>query len=195
MNDTTNWHFGVAYWIARDSHGNKIYNNVGYNNRINLRISGDFPLEDDNMTDNKVKNNIFEGAVTSLFGLELDARFWDLENNMTGLGNEITYNCFGTEYTNFIMWANNQYKSTYDTWETAYGSTTNSVESDPLFTDAANADFTLKANSPAIDAGTNLGATYKLDYSGSDQYNDSRWDIGAYRFRKRGGIPVSFFTY
>ncbi|MDH3267860.1 MAG: right-handed parallel beta-helix repeat-containing protein [Ignavibacteria bacterium] len=66
----------------------------------------------------------------------------------------------------------------------------NDISSAPLMTDPANADYTLTANSPCIDAGADLGATYKLalkpgstwpsSVSTSSQYEYGRWEIGAY---------------
>ena len=129
-----------------------------------------------------VKNNIVSVAATRLI-------WWESPGNSV-LSNNLYYD---TDYTNKFF-SDISATSSLAAWQAANSQDANSVQGNPLFT-TAGSDFTLKANSPAIDAGVDLGATYKLDYSGSDQYNDSRWDIGAYRFRKRGGIPVSFFTY
>jgi hypothetical protein len=186
MNDDTNWHFGVGYFVARECHHNKIYNNVGYNNRINLRISGDFPIEDDNITNNKVKNNIFENAITR----EFEAKFWDLDNNMTGLGNQITYNCFGAEASNFIEWGNEVYKSTYDNWEIAYGGTSHSIESAPLLADPDRSNFALKSQSPCIDKGIEVGLTH--DFVGTSLPQGKIVDIGAYEFVCTISAPNNF---
>jgi hypothetical protein len=70
-------------------------------------------------------------------------------------------------------------QSTYTTkatWEAASGES-GSVWSDPLFTDAANDDFTLQFNSPCIDEAFDWGQTQ--DYSGNDK-SGLAWDIGAF---------------
>ena len=54
----------------------------------------------------------------------------------------------------------------------------------PLFTDAANNDFSLMSNSPAIDAGSTSG-TQSLDFNGATR--DANPDIGAIEF----SIPLN----
>jgi len=88
-------------------------------------------------------------------------------------------------------------------WRTATSQDANSLNSDPLFTDAANDDFTLKRTSPCIDAGVDLGATYDdaLDPISSwpdsvatldqDDYG-SDWEIGAYGYIPDEVQGVSF---
>lgn len=60
-------------------------------------------------------------------------------------------------------------------------------ESDPLFTDATNADFSLTASSPAIDAGSTAG-TQTDDFLGSPR-NDSAPDIGAFEYSAALSTP------
>ena len=56
----------------------------------------------------------------------------------------------------------------------------NGVQADPLFTDAANANFTLSGGSPAIDAGIDWGQTE--DFNG-DTRSGINWDMGAFEWR------------
>jgi hypothetical protein len=64
----------------------------------------------------------------------------------------------------------------------------NSLNADPLFSNLTGKDFTLQSSSPAIDAGTNLGAPYNMGldprtsfpYSTIDQGIYGSWDIGAF---------------
>lgn len=64
----------------------------------------------------------------------------------------------------------------------------NTLTADPLFTDAANNDFTLQSSSPAIDAGTQTGITpYALDLAGNPRIYGSEIDLGAYEYQGSGG--------
>jgi hypothetical protein len=76
--------------------------------------------------------------------------------------------------------------------QSTFGECIGSIESDPLFVDAANNDFHLQSASPAIDTGTSSGVvqqvfdTFQTLY-GIDIRNDiegnpriGAWDIGAY---------------
>ena len=73
------------------------------------------------------------------------------------------------------------YSATLSAWQTATSQEANSLDSDPLFTDSANDDFTLTSLSPAINAGIDVGLT--RDYAGttlSDLTIPYGFDIGAY---------------
>lgn len=135
---------------------NLVYNNTIYGGRIGIKTCVSDPGTGLRLNDNIFKNNIV--VAQTEHGL---AAFEGGDNVDHGSGNVYEYNCFGVEATNFIEWGADVYKSTYDAWETAYGDSTHSIETDPLFTDALNGDFTLQATSPCIDAGADLGATYQ----------------------------------
>ena len=152
-NNTNSAGIVLSAWADYTLDGNLIYNNVCYGNKYGISAWGSIEQNKDQFTNNIFKNNICFGNTSR----ELFAR-WGGENDGTvGSGNVYEYNCFGAESSNFIEWGNGVYKSTYDAFETAYGSRTNSVESDPLMTDPDNDDFTLQSTSPAIDAGVNVG--------------------------------------
>lgn len=55
---------------------------------------------------------------------------------------------------------------------------THSVQTDPLFTNAASDDYTLKVGSPALNAGTSLGADRNGASAGT--FNGSAPDLGAW---------------
>lgn len=109
--------------------------------------------------DDIVKNCVFTGSVQG---------FWA----ETGNGASVS-NC--TFYGNTSNYTGTFTKSNLYTF-------------DPLFTDEPNSNYTIPANSPAIDAGIDAGASYRYDYTGSDQYGDGRWDVGVYRFKKFGVV-------
>ena len=48
-------------------------------------------------------------------------------------------------------------------------------------------DYTLGANSEAVDAGTNLGASYNTDPDGTTRGQGAGWDLGAYEYVEGGG--------
>jgi len=169
---TTSYSSGISIigTNAEPSEDNEIYNNVCYDNEYAGLVATGSGV--DSIKDNLVKNNISVNNDTYEF-----AATGGGENDGTnGSGNVYEYNCLGAESANFIQWAAGVYKSTYDDWETAYGSSTNSVEADPSMTDPANADFTLLMASPCIDKGTSVGLS--VDYEGKQLRHAP--DMGAY---------------
>lgn len=64
------------------------------------------------------------------------------------------------------------------------------VEGDPLFVNAAGADFHLQAGSPAIDAGSAVSAP-ATDFDGVARPQGAGFDIGAF---ERASPPAAFYT-
>lgn len=60
------------------------------------------------------------------------------------------------------------------------------IESDPLFTDAANDDYILQATSPCLDAGDNSLISETLDLSGNPRISNTTVDMGCYEFQVSG---------
>lgn len=96
------------------------------------------------------------------------------------------------EFTNCIFWENNG--ATLDNnvsasvsfsivEESEYSMSNNNIFLNPYFKDAANGDFSLKACSPGVDAGTNIGVD-SLDILGVSRiFAGIQVDIGAYEFQ------------
>jgi len=180
--------------ISRD---NTYYNNTLYGNSVGLYVSGGWAQDAIYIRDNIFKNNIATGNTTR----QLLAK-WGGENTGTvGIGNIYDHNSFGLASANFIEWGEGVYKSTYSAWETAYGGTTNSVQTDPLLTNPGANFFTLQSTSPAINGGTNLGDTYKLGLHPNSVWSSSvntldqtlygtGWEMGAYVYPEVAPLPI-----
>ena len=160
-----------------------VYNNSVYGNVNGITIFGN------GSKNNVVMNNISVGNSSSQF------RAFDGGENdgSKGFGNVYTYNCFGADASNFIEWGAGVYRSTYPTWEAAYGGRTYSVEADPRFANAPGDNFTLQSSSPCIDVGADLGplfstalmpgSSWPSHVLTADQYRTGQWwEIGAYLF-------------
>jgi hypothetical protein len=154
----------IASVITANLH---IWNNTLYNNRTNLMMNGCYLLNGKYVQGNLIKNNIF---FTNTSGVNAFFVYGGENDGTYGSGNAYTYNDFGPQATNFIEWGLNTYKSTYATWETAYGGTTHSVQSDPLFVSTATPDFHLTSTSPCINAGVGVGLTENIPDMGAIPY-------------------------
>jgi hypothetical protein len=169
------------------SNDNLIYNNTVYGGRAGIKVASYFQGVGMDISNNLIKNNLAIGQsehrLLAIFGGE---------NVRYGSGNVYEYNCFGAEAANFIQWGT-VHESTYAAWEAAYGGSTYSVQADPQLTNAAGGDFTLRATSPCIDAGADLGPSYSTallpgsswpnNVRTGDQYKTGQqWEMGAYLF-------------
>ncbi len=80
------------------------------------------------------------------------------------------------------------YAHSYNTYYNSSGPTeTGGLTSDPLFTDVANNNYTLKSGSPAINSGANLG--YTSDFLGNPI--EGTPDRGAFEYASGGTTPPS----
>ena len=185
---------GVTAWGNSSASNNKVYNNTVYGCGYGIAIWGPFPLVAGTVMNNEIVNNISYGNRSR----NLQARFGAENVAPYGSGNEYTYNCFGAGAPDFIEWGDGGRKSNYAAWEAAYGGSTHSVQSDPQLTNAAGSDLTLRATSPCIDAGGDLGPSYSTALLPSsswpsnvltgNQYSTGNWwEIGAYLFT--GTVP------
>ena len=59
---------------------------------------------------------------------------------------------------------------------------TNGSSANPVFTNAANGDYTLQINSPAIDAGDNSAVNSTIDLNGNTRIINSVVDLGPYEY-------------
>jgi parallel beta-helix repeat protein len=170
----------LGIYIGGRATGNEIYNNTLYNNYRGILITyGEtktvYP------SNNIIKNNI----VHSNSQINLEAE----KDEATNICN---YNCYYPDSTSCFQW-NNTYYNTFSGYQSASGQDANSLNSDPLFIDASNNDFSLKVGSLCIDAGINVGL--KKDYHGTIIPQGYAPDIGAYEYEgTRSEPPVASFT-
>lgn len=158
--------YNIAYnngWAgiehSRSSHNDLIANNTSYHNQYNCYFSGQFGGGDTTigMVNNTYENNICAGQVSTKYGNALVAQF-GAENNALGQGSGNIYrdNSLGSPASwtgRFASFGSGNVLATYAQLDAAYGSNTSSIQSDPMLTDPAAANFALMPGSPAIKAG------------------------------------------
>jgi hypothetical protein len=180
---------GSGIFINGDSKtisGDSVYGNTIYGNRTaGINVSGSsLPNGCENMT---VENNIVASTVS---GLNFSATGGCENSAPNGFGNVYIHNAFGPQSSNFVRYGVN-FLSTYVGFDAAYGSSTLSVQGDPLFSNPKANGFALQTGSPAIGTGLNLGSALALALAPSSnwpsgvvtlQQNSSGngWDLGAY---------------
>lgn len=162
---------------GEDTNNNKVYNNTVYGKNdsdIGLMLFGEKGCSNC-FNNNIITNNIVVNAATIM-----SAKFGGDNDGDMGSGNIYSNNCFGVEFSNFIEFGHNAFKSAYDAWENAYGGSTNSVAADPLFKNIDAVEFGLRLNSPCIDAGQNVGLS--SDFANNHVPQGESADIGAFEY-------------
>jgi hypothetical protein len=149
---------GIAvYGDGRTITGNSVFNNTVYGN-----LSGGIKVNGANLANGcentAVENNIATGTVS---GPNFKATGGCENSGRNGTSNVYAHNALGTPSPNFIEYGASNYLSTYAAFDAAYGKSTHSVNTDPLFTSASTNNFTLISTSPAIGAGANLESGYQ----------------------------------
>ncbi len=99
------------------------------------------------------------------------------QNTASSYGNDVYRSSGSYAYntlSSFTGWTESENCLTYDS-------------SQPLFTDAAGGDYTLAANSQAIDKGNNTYVTTETDLAGNPRIAGGIVDLGAYEYQSGGG--------
>ena len=127
-------------------------------------------------------NNIFAGVKTAI-------RIWDHPFDLP-----ITHNLFHDIKVGFVTQAGNDLGNDLVFWELFAQNASNNLEGGPLLVDpAGERDFHLQANSPAIDAGTDLYAPAD-DFDGVARPIGGAVDIGPYEYEESTtGVAMPVF--
>jgi hypothetical protein len=133
----------------------EIYNNVFYDNTVGVSNS---------YSSLKIYNNIFYLA---------DKGDQAINNRLDNLVSD--NNIFYPEQNDFLDIGDEKYSTLYD-YQKSLGLDLSSFSSDPLFTDIYNDNFSVEPESPAIDAGRDIGIT--VDFSGYQVPYGIKTDIG-----------------
>jgi len=171
-------------YIAASS-GSKVFNNTVYKNWAGIVIHGLPRAEHPSLENNTIRNNII--SENDLVDLVL------YSGSLPSAGNTTDYNLyFRSDGTAKISLTNTpgydvNYRD-YKLFSSATGQEIHSLSADPLWMDSLAGDFSLKPNSPAIDAGQLIDGIGGEDLSGfrrvSGKYGVSpAIDIGAYEFQ------------
>jgi len=153
-------------------------NNTLYNNNLDNEGWGGEIVMQWYCTNNVVKNNtVYAAAGRRLINNE----------NTSGSNNVYDYNLYyGSGCT--WMWRNVLY-STFSDYKTGSGQDSHSLNTDPLFADAANLDLHIQSSSPCVDAGDpSLDYTGLKDIDGQARKMDNNADIGS---DEKLGTPIN----
>lgn len=182
----------LASEIGGRLHDIHVYNNVSYQNHHNgLWISGCCPGVTSHPIQNVtiVNNTFYDNGLDNIPGEDPWGGGIGVENpEITGLvirNNLISQNYYyqlaydGSQPLSAIAADHNLIDGYHGTENEQYG--TDFVVGDPLFVNAASADFRLLYGSPAIDSGEYQGAPL-FDFTSLIRPQGSGFDIGAYEY-------------
>jgi len=146
----------------------KVYNNTIVN-------SGYDGIDNHSHKNIDLKNNLIFDTNNPEFALDFSTTVGTSEH-------DIDYNLYyqASAGEKVTAWNSKSLKYTLSEEQSNLGYDLNSYDTNPLFSDLGNDDYTLQAGSDAIDNGVNLGPPYNKDLNGNIRGADGQWDIGAY---------------
>jgi parallel beta-helix repeat protein len=162
-----------------NSPNNEIYNNVFYGNKDSQILLGDW--NGSKPINNVFMNNIFFVTRSS----DRAVGYFYSGTSYNPLKNTYDHNLYyyvnGPDKSNMI--ANLPEDCSFLEWQ-ALGKEQNGVLGNPQFISPSNADFHLRSNSPAIDAGADVGVID--DFDGNPRPQGAATDIGAFEYLSVG---------
>jgi hypothetical protein len=165
------YNYGVGILLSSGT-GNAAYNNLIYNNTINLTGFGAGIQVLSSSANGLVYNNtVYQNGPAGGILIYAGSRGTIVKNNIAfgNLGGDIV-NDAGPDATIGF-----------------------NLTSDPKFVNAGTFDFHLQSTSPAIDAGTTLSLV-TTDFDGRPRPQGSAYDIGAYEYGGIAPTPTPFPT-
>ena len=172
-------------------YGGGFYNQSGGTEFINVAVTGNTAIGGGGGFYNEAGNALFTNATfAGNTASATGSGAMGIASGTAQLDNSIVYGGITGSYSG-------QYSLIEGT-----GANDRRLDAPPLadvFKDPANRDYTLKAGSPAIDAGSN-GLFPGLDNSTGDLAGNPRLignaiDMGAYEFDPEGGLPVRWISF
>jgi hypothetical protein len=179
---------GILVSSMRPTEGNRFFNNTiykGHTQGLEARYGSDYAYFVNNIVtvDGRTASSDmlfrFQGSTYNM------GSNFTIEKNLywTSLGDPSSYNLWNDDQDSGVEnWA---------AWTTKWD-TTSPSPADPLFEDAANNDFTLAQNSPAIDAGRYLTyVTESVSSVKTVEVADNRWFHGDFGLVDEDGNDVT----
>lgn len=198
--------FATVMYISNPRSTNNVYTNISntliYDNFVRDVSSSStgtntlFWFRSDNVTRNiaildncTITKNRFYGTNSQSAGVISSSRIsgvntvniyntiiWD--NLVYNLSEQISLDRVGTQsLPNNVSIRNSLGPDNFSNW-----SPQNSINTNPLFTNSTNNDFTLQSSSPAIDSGDSNYITQNIDILGNNRVFNTIVDLGAYEF-------------
>ncbi len=169
---------GGSIYISSDNAVIYMINNTIYNNSAD-KGGGVFILLNSDTAKAYIYNNILWNNTATSGGNDGDDLYIESDGDNNGAGSEV-------DLSNNNLGTNSDFStgSSEDLFisNTSSYSQSSNIQTDPVFSDPSNEDFSLQATSPMIDAGSNNIANVPLeDIRGSVRSNP---DIGAYEYKQ-----------
>jgi hypothetical protein len=179
-------HDGVHFWgygpdvTGLKVHGNYVHGNWGTHYTTQLYFEG-------TATGYQVYNNVLDASFRHIY-IKMAGPGYVYNNTFTGSG--WAMDCLTGHVVDF---ANNiQYPNGGQGYNGNVGTSptvtyrNNFTAANPLFVNAANADYHLQSGSTAINTGLDLSAYFTTDKDGVARPQGAGWDMGAYEYTSTG---------